>query len=89
MAYIFQTRTDGYGQPCNAQALRNGQERFETAPAYAGDTDAPDVDGLTDEVIAVIGRACRANSTNSAACADLLRTASAMLAALADDVEAA
>lgn len=39
MAYIFQTRTDGLGHARNAQALRNGQAAFETAPDLPGDTD--------------------------------------------------
>ena len=84
MGQILTTRTDGLGHALNAQALRNGQAAFETAPELPDD-DTPDVDALTDEVIEVIGRACRA-MPNSAACADLLRNASHMLAALDDEV---
>ena len=88
MGNMLHTYTDGLGHARNAQAMRNGQERFETAPTYAGDEDTPDVDALTDDVIEVIGRACRA-MPNSAACADLLREAGRMLQALANEVEAA
>lgn len=83
MGNMLHTLTDGLGHARNAQALRNGQERFETAPELP---DGPDVDALTDEVIEVIGRACRA-MPDSAACADLLRHAGRMLLTLADEVE--
>lgn len=82
MAYLFRTRTDGLGHA----TLRGCQDRFEAAPPYAGDDDTPDVDGLTDEVTALLGRACRAMPRDPKACADLLRNASRMLAALADEV---
>lgn len=75
--------TDGLGNARrNAQALRNGQERFETAPELPGD-DEPSIGVLADAVIEVIGRACR---TDGAACCDLLREAAAMLETLADEV---
>lgn len=85
MGHMLHNFTDGLGNA--RQALRNGQERFETAPELPGD-DEPDVDGMTDEVIAVIGRACRANVRDPKACADLLRSAAEMLTALAQEVEA-
>ena len=85
MGNMLHTYTDGLGHARNAQALRNGQERFETARELP---EGADVDALTDDVIEVIGRACRA-MPNSAACADLLREAGRMLQALADEVEAA
>lgn len=69
------------------QALADGQARFESVPAE-WDDDGLDVDDLTDEVIAVIGRACRAKH-DANACADLLREAARMLMCLADEVEEA
>lgn len=69
-----------------AAAMRNGQERRETAPPYAGDDDTPSLDVQTDAVIEVIGRACRAIGKD--ACRDLLREAAAMLETLADEVNA-
>lgn len=86
MGQILTTRTDGLGHARNAAALHSAQAAFEAAPAYVGDDDTPDFDALTDEVIAVIGRACRANPRDPKACADLLRNAAEMLVSLADEV---
>lgn len=54
--------------------------------APAEPDDALTMDEQTDIAIEIIGRACRA--TDKAAAADLLRTAAAMLVAIADEVEA-
>ncbi len=48
--------------------------------------DALTLDEQADCAIEVIGRACRANDKRAAA--DLLRSAAAMLLAIADEVEA-
>lgn len=81
MAYIFKTRTDGLGHA----TLHGAQERFESAPAYAGDEDTLSLDVATDVVIETIGRACR--TFDKAAVLDLLRDAAAMLETLAEQVE--
>ncbi len=69
-----------------AQRLHSAQDAWEQPPSYPGDEDAPDVDAFADEVIALIGRACRAHPMDANACADLLREASQMLVSLADEV---
>lgn len=86
MGQILTARTDGLGHATRA-AMATGRARFEQAPELPGD-DEHDIDALTDDVIEVIGRACRAHTTNAKACADLLRNASEMLASLADEVAA-
>ena len=83
MAYIFKTRTDGLGHA--RDVMRAGQERFETAPPYAGDDDSLTMDVATDAVIEVIGRACRAY--DKAAAIDLLQVAAKMLDELAEQIE--
>ncbi len=69
----------------NRAALASGQERFETAPAYAGDDDSIDIHTATDAVTEVLGRACR--TFDKQAARDLLREAAGMLETLADEVE--
>ena len=79
MAYIFQTRTDGLGHA----TLRGCQERWEEPPELPDDS-TPDVDALTDEVIEVIGRACRARDPKAQSA--LLVSAANMLLSLAEEV---
>lgn len=83
MGHMLQDFTDGLGHARNAQALRNGQERFETAPAY--DDDTITLDTATDAVIEQIGRACR--TFDKAAAVDLLKSAEAMLADLREQIK--
>ena len=85
MGDMFHTFTDGLGHPRNAQALRDGQERFETAPDFAGDDDTVTLDTATDAVIEQIGRACR--TFDKATAVDLLKSAEAMLADLCEQIK--
>lgn len=85
MGDMFHAFTDGLGHARNAQAMRDGQERFETAPTYAGDDDTISLDTATDAVIQQIGRACR--TFDKATAIDLLKSAASMLDQVCEDIE--